>query len=199
MELSPLARERLAKAGELSPQEKERLKSEEELTAILSDFFTGRLDNEGLWMKMRGYLEAGKEALVTETQLRLTHTLSLGGSEADFKRYSSGTLSLETLKTPNRYPEMESTVKDIEKMRKQYEDEKTRAFNAIKESVRDQVKRAAEQIARQNRNQAGVVDLESSIEASVRNGQQWRQFIVAHEKDYGKRFDEILSRLVQLL
>lgn len=198
MELSPLARERLAKAGELSSEEKEKLKLDEELTSILSDFFTGKLDNEALWMKMKEYQDRGKESIIKETQLRLIHTLSLGGSESDFKRYSSGALSLETLKSPNRYPEIEVLMKNVEKMRQEYEDARAKAFAAMKNAIRDQVKRAAEQIARQNPNK-GVVDMESSVEASVHNSPQWRQFIVGHEREYGKRFDDIVNKLIQLL
>jgi hypothetical protein len=198
MELSPLARERLKKAGELSPEEKEKLKYEGEMTAILSDFYTGKLDNDSLWMKMKAYIDTGHEALVREVQLRLIHTLSLGGSDADFKNYSSGVLTIETLKSPGRYPEMEADIKAIEKIRHEYEAEKARMFNAMKSGIGDQVRKAAEQMARQQGNSAAV-DIESSIEASVRNSQQWRQFIVKYEKENGKKFEDMVNKLVQLL
>lgn len=199
MELSPLARERLEKAGELSPEEKDRLKHEEELTAILSDFYTGKLDNEGLWMKMKTYIDNGQEALVKEMQLRLVYTLSLGGSDTDFKNYSGGVLILETLKSPNHYPEIEAAIKIIEKIRREYEDERRKTFNAMKNNIGDQVRKAAEQMARQNRTSSATVDMESSIEASVRNSQQWRQFVVKYENEYGKKFDELVNKLAQLL
>jgi hypothetical protein len=198
MELSPLARERLEKAGDLSPREKENLRLEEDLTSILSDFFTEKLDNDELWMKMKEYKENGREYLIKETQLRLMHTLSIGGSDADFKRYSGGALNLENLKSPNCYPELEALIKDIEKLRIEYEDAKTGAFNAMKSNISEQVRAAAEQVERKNPGK-GAVDLESSIEASVRNSQQWRQFIVGHENQYGKRFESIVNKLSQLL
>jgi predicted transcriptional regulator len=199
MELSPLARERLAKAGELSSAEKEKLKYEEEMTSILSEFFTGKMDTEGLWTRMKAYMDEGKEDMVKEMQLRLVYTLSLGGSDADFKNYSSGVLSLETLKSPNRYPEIEAVIKTIEMTRQQYESEKTKMFNNMKNGISDQVKRAAEQAVRQSRRPGATVDMESSIEASVRNSQQWRQFVVRFEKEYDKRFEAMISKLVQLL
>jgi predicted transcriptional regulator len=199
MELSPLARERLAKAGELSSAEKEKLKYEEEMTSILSEFFTGKMDTEGLWTRMKAYMDEGKEDMVKEMQLRLVHTLSLGGSDTDFKNYSSGVLSLETLKSPNRYPEIEAVIKTIEMTRQQYESEKTKMFNNMKNGISDQVKRAAEQAVRQSRRPGATVDMESSIEASVRNSQQWRQFVVRFEKEYDKRFEAMISKLVQLL
>jgi hypothetical protein len=199
MELSPLARERLEKAGELSPEEKEKLRHEEELTAILSDFYTGKLNDEGLWTRMKTYIDNGQEELVKEMQIRLVYTLSLGGSDADFNNYSSGILILETLKSPNRYPEIETSIKNIEKTRLEYEDERTRTFNSMKSSIGDQVRRAAEQMAEQNRNSAGMVDIESSIEASVRNSQQWRQFVVKYENEYGRKFEDLVNKLAKLL
>jgi hypothetical protein len=199
MELSPLAKERLENAGELSPEEKEKLRHEEELTAILSDFYTGKLNDEGLWTKMKTYIDNGQEALVKETQLRLVYTLSLGGSDADFKNYSGGVLILETLKSPNRYPEIEAAIKTIEQTRHAYEEERARTFDVMKSSIGDQVRKAAGQMARQKRTNASMVDIESSIEASVRNSQQWRQFVVKHETEYGRKFDDLTAKLVKLL
>ena len=199
MELSPLARERLEKVGEMSPEEKERLRHEEELTAILSDFYTGKLNDEGLWTKMKTYIDNEQEELVKEMRLRLVYTLSLGGSDADFKNYSSGILILETLKSPNRYPEIETSIKNIEKTRQEYEEERTRTFDAMKSGIGDQVRKAAEQMAKQNRARADMVDIESSIEASVRNSQQWRQFVVKYENEYGRKFEDLINKLAKLL
>jgi hypothetical protein len=199
MELSPLAREKLEKAGELSPEEKTKLRHEEELTAILSDFYTGKLNDEGLWTKMKTYIDNGQEELVKEMQLRLVYTLSLGGSDADFKNYSSGILILETLKSPNRYPEIETSLNTIEKTRQEYEKERTRTFDAMKSGIGDQVRKTAEQMARQNRARADMVDIESSIEASVRNSQQWRQFVVKYENEYGRKFEDLINKLAKLL
>ena len=115
MELSPLAKEKLARAGELSATEKESLRLSEELTTLLSDFFTQKLDAEGLWMKLKQYKDEGKGSLIRETQLRLAHTLSLGGSDLDFERYYSGVLGLETLKEQSKYTELELVLKAVKR------------------------------------------------------------------------------------
>jgi hypothetical protein len=54
-------------------------------------------------------------------------------------------------------------------------------------------------MAEQNRNSAGMVDIESSIEASVRNSQQWRQFVVKYENEYGRKFEDLVNKLAKLL
>lgn len=195
MELSPLAKERLAKAGELSAAEKEKAKLNEELTAILSDFFTAKLDSDGLQQRMKKFKEQGKDFMINETQLRLAHTLSMGGNDADFDRYSSGILALEKLKGYSKYIISEKNLDNIKKLRRQYQQERTTAFSSMKDSIGGQVRMAAQQMARQKKNQNVSVDIESSIEASVRNSPQWRQFVLKHEKDYDKKLEEALAKL----
>lgn len=199
MELSPLAKEKLAKAGELSQEEKEKMKLSEELTSILTDFFTQKLETEALWAKLKEYRDMGKEPVIRELQSRLLHTLSLGGNDFDFERFSSAILSAETLKAPARYPEMESGLKDVKDLRTKYVKEKTEAFDAMKRKIGDQVRMAAQQIARQSKNANAAVDIESSIEASVRGSSQWREFSIKYENNYGQQFEKMLSKLEGLL
>ncbi len=199
MELSPLAKEKLAKAGDLSAEEKEKMKLSDELTTILTDFFTQKLKTEALWAKLKEYREGGKEAVIKELQLRLLHTLSLGGNDFDFERFNSAILSAETLKAPGRYPEIESSLKDIKDLRAKYVKEKTEAFNAMKRKIGDQVRMAAQQITRQAKNANAAVDIENSIEASVRGSSQWREFSIKYENNYGQQFDKMVAKLEKLL
>jgi len=197
MELSPLAREKLARAGELSAAEKENLKHAEELTTILSDFFTLKLDNEGLWLKLKKFKDEGQENLVRETQLRIISTLNLGISDFDLDRYGSGLLGLETLKETQRYSEIENNLNNIKKLRQQYQQEKTSKFTAIKDSIRLQVKMAAQKIAAQQGRNNAAVDVEGSIEATARSSPQWRDFSSKFEKASNQKFADILAKLKQ--
>jgi predicted outer membrane protein len=199
MELSPRAREKLAQAGELSNAEKEEMKRAEELTAILADFFTQKLDNEALWTRLRQYRDAGSESVLGEIQLRLLHTLSLGSSDFDFERYMSAILTAETLKVPNRNAELEAGLKAIRELRNKYVKEKADAFEVMKKQIGAQVRKAAQQMSRQSRNQNLPVDIEGSVEASVRGSAQWRDFNMKYENSYGQQFSTMISRLVGLL
>lgn len=193
-ELPPIARERLARAGELSASEREQIKLGEALTALLSDFFTHKLDAEGLWMALKKYWDNGKTSVVKETQLRLIHTLSLGGSDPDNERYCGTVLSLETIKTPNRYTDLEYELDSLKKLRQQYQQEKSRKFSGIKDNLREQVKAAALKMASQQKNNASV-DIESSLEATVRSSPQWREFDLNFEKIYSQKLDTLLTKL----
>ena len=199
MELSPRAREKLAQAGELSNTEKEEMKRSEELTVMLADFFTQKLDNEALWTKLKEYRDAGSESVLGEIQLRLLHTLSLGSSGFDFERYMSAILTTETLKVPNTNAELEAGLKAIKELRNKYIKEKAEAFEVMKKQIGAQGRMAAQQMSRQSRKQNLPVDIEGSVEASVRGSAQWRDFNMKYENSYGQQFSAMITRLAGLL
>ena len=188
-----MARERLAKAGELSESEKEKMKLESELTGIMADFFTKKIENDALWQRLK---EKGSEAIVKETQMRLAHTLSVGGSDHDFDRYASAILSLETLKADNQYTTIESNIDLMKKLRKKYVSEKDSAFAALKERMGSQVRKAAQQMAGQRNS---TIDVEGSIDASVRASTQWRDFIMKFENNYSSQFEALQAKLVHVI
>ena len=70
MELSPLAREKLAKLGELSDSEKEKLRFSDRLTSILSDYVTDRIDTDRLQDELEKSQEESKEFMTREIQTR---------------------------------------------------------------------------------------------------------------------------------
>ena len=47
-DLSPIARERLARIGELSQEEKEKMVDSEKVNSLLSEFYQGQIDPESL-------------------------------------------------------------------------------------------------------------------------------------------------------
>lgn len=199
MELSPLAKERLAKIGDLSPAEKERLKISEKLTQLLADYFTNKIDVNSLWLELRKCKEQGHESIIRETQSRLLNAITLTSSQADFEHCRSALLGCETLKEHSRYSDLEHGLKMLESLRLQYQQEKEKAFNSIKQSIQQQVEMAARQVLRQSNNRNISVDVEGSVEATARTTPQWRSFLLEHDKIYGQKFDELVARIKRLL
>jgi hypothetical protein len=199
MELSPLAKEKLAKVGELSTEEKGKLKLSQELTFLLADYFTNKLSTDDLWSKLKKLKENGDESVVKETQTRLIAALNLGSNDMDFGRYRSGILGCETLKEQNKYAELELCLDSLESIRQQYRKEKETAFNSMRDGVQKQVEMAARQVAKQAGNQRVAIDVQGSVEASVRGSPQWKEFILKHEKTYGQKFDGYLIKLRRLI
>lgn len=199
MELSPIARERLSRLGELSEIEKQELKFSEKLTSLLSDYFTDKIDVNKLWAELKAFKEAGKDSMIKETQNRLLYAITLGSNNIDFERCRNGILSSETLKSEGRYSELELALNTIEKLREQYQQDKDAAFNSMKDQVKSQVMRAAQQAQRQAGKEGVAVDIEGSVEASLKSSAQWRDFIVQHERNYGQKFDGQINNIEAIL
>jgi len=199
MELSPRARERLARIGELSQEEKDRLKHSEELMHLLSDYFTGKLSPEDLWMALKGYKDQGKDSMIKEAQLSLIDALGLESSDLDFERHRDGILAVETLKGEGQYLDLERNLNSIQSLCQQYKETKERAFNAMKADIERQVEMAARQMAQQTGNKALPIDIQASAEASVRNNPQWMDFSSRHEREYSLEFKKRLAELSSTL
>jgi len=199
MELSPRARERLERIGELSQEEKDRLKNSEELTQLLSDYFTDKLSPEDLWMTLKGYKDEGKESMIREAQLSLANALALESSDLDFERYRNGILAVETLKGQGQYLDLERNLNSIQSLRHQYREEKGRAFKALKANIEKQIEMAARQMAQQTGNKQLAVDIQGSAEATVRNSHQWKDFVSRHEREYSWEFKNRLAKLNTIL
>ncbi len=86
----------------------------------------------------------------------------------------------------------------MKELRQKYNKEKDEMFDFMKQQISEQVRMAAQQVARQSKNQNVAVDIEGSIEASVRNSNQWRQFAIKHESNYGQQFEALMTRLSKL-
>ena len=199
MELSPLAREKLARIGELSSAEKERLKFSEQLAAVLADYFTDRINADEFWLKLKEFKDRGQEFMVKEAQLRLLGAISLGGSHLDFERCRRGILACETLQERNRCTELELALDSLEALRQQYQREKEETFNSMREGIQKQVEMAARQVVRQVGNRKVAIDVNGSVDASVKASPQWREFLMKHEKVFGEKFDACLAKVMMLI
>jgi hypothetical protein len=120
MELSPLAKQRLARIGEPSQEQKKRLRHSQELSSLLSSYFTGRLSLNSLWARLKQCKDEGKEFLVKEASLHLVGAMSPRADEQGLKRCREGILAVETLKGNNKYSILEASLSSIENLCKQY-------------------------------------------------------------------------------
>ncbi|HUX48434.1 MAG TPA: hypothetical protein VMV76_04585, partial [Dehalococcoidia bacterium] len=64
-DLPPIAREKLARIGELTQEEKEKMTVSEKVNCLLSEFYQGQIDPEALWKRLK---EEGKPSLLREAQ-----------------------------------------------------------------------------------------------------------------------------------
>ena len=92
--LPPIVRERLAKIGEATPEEKKRMKELEELNSLLTQFYKGFLNAEGLYQRLKEYQQQGKQFLLKEAQVRLGDSFKNRRLPIRFEQGTNGILSV---------------------------------------------------------------------------------------------------------
>lgn len=189
--LPPRVRERLAEAGDLSSEEKERMRSSRELDALLSRFYRDELDSEGLWVQLRDYVGQGKEQLLHDLQVKLLDSLSLGSSDVDVEKRKDGVLAVESVKREPNTARLEAGLNAISDLRKNYEAEMQRAYDQVKAQVERDPRQRLEQV-KQGQN-VGMVQL--TVDEAIRRNPQWQEFLAQHERRYSEEFTRLIDRL----
>jgi len=195
MELSPLAKERLARIGALSPEEMARARRSSELDSRLSQYFKGELSSEDLWKELKSLKDQSDESIVKEAQIKLVNTLRLQMKQEDFEQRRSAILALETMKGDGKYSSMELIFNSIGDLRQKYTQAKEQAYEQLKASIEPQLKAITEQAIKQGLK----IDIDSSLDANIKNSPQWKDFISQHEKAGSEMFNDYIARLRQLI
>jgi thioredoxin len=94
-EVPPNIRDRLAKIGEVTPEEEERITERERLDSLLKEFYKGFLNSEGLYQKLKEFQEQGKQFLLREAREKLESSFKKKGLGIKFEEKSDGTLNVQ--------------------------------------------------------------------------------------------------------
>ena len=195
MELSPLAKERLARIGNLSPEESKLLELNRKLESLLSQYFTDIITSEDLWKKVKELKEQRDSTVPAQAQVKLLNSLRLQMSDDDLKQRRIAILALETIKNEQKYTEIETHFNSIESIRIKYTQSKEQGFEQLKSGMEAQLQAAVQQAGRQGVN----VDINRSLEANVKNSQQWKTFISELENNAAAMFSELIDRMKKLI
>jgi hypothetical protein len=187
-ELSPIARERLAKIGELTQEEKEKMVDSEKVNSILSQFYQGQLDPESLWKRLK---EEGKRPLLREAQVRMVDSLSFGSSSAELQRKRDGILAIESLKQRQNTSVIELNLKRMEDLQKRYTAEIEQAYNSIRAEVEKNPRLRVKQV-QQGQN---TMMIQLTVDEAIKQLPQWQDFLSNQEKRYKEEFAKVIDRL----
>lgn len=94
-ELPPIMRERLARSGEVTPEDKERIKDLENLDSLLKEFYADLLDSAGLWKRLKEFQDQGKQFLLKEAYTKLKRSFKWKRLPIRFEERNDGTLTIE--------------------------------------------------------------------------------------------------------
>jgi len=187
-DLPPIARERLAKVGELTQEEKEKMIDSEKVNSLLSEFYQGQIDPESLWKRLK---EEGKPSLLREAQIKLVDSLSFGSTPAELQRKRDGILAIETLKEEQNTSIVELNLNLIEDLQKRYRAEIEQAYNGIKAEVERNPQLRVKQV-QQGQN---TMIIQLSVDEAIKQLPQWRDFLSDQEKRYSQEFAKVMEKL----
>jgi hypothetical protein len=187
-DLSPIARERLAKIGELTREEKEKMIDSEKVNSLLSEFYQGQIAPESLWRRLK---EEGKPSLLREAQVRLVDSLSFGSTPAELQRERDGILAIETLKKEQNTSIVELNLNLMEDLQKRYSAEIEQAYNSIRAEVEGNPRLRLKQV--QQGQNTTVVQL--TVDEAIKQIPQWRDFLANQEKIYSQEFARVREKL----
>jgi len=189
--LPPIMREKLARIGEVTPEEKESMKEIEQLTSILSEFYKGKLNPEGLWKKLKEYKDKGKGHLLKEAQVKLLDSLTLAGDAVELQKRRRGILAIETIKEDQNTAILEQSLNSIEGLQKRYLEELEEAYSSLKAQVERNPQLRMQQV---QQGQTSTV-MQLTVEEAIKNSAEWKNFAANHEKGYSQEFAKVVDKL----
>jgi len=186
-DLPPIARERLARISELTPEEKQKMLDSEKVNSLLSEFYQGQIDPESLWKRLR---EEGKPSLLREAQVRLVDSLGFGSTPAELQRKREGILAIETLKKEQNTSVIELNLKRMEELQKKYRTEIEQAYDGIRAEVERNPRLRVKQV-QQGQN---TVVIQLTVDEAIKQLPQWREFLSNQEKRYSQEFARVMEK-----
>jgi hypothetical protein len=187
-DLPPIARERLAKIGELTREEKEKMVDSEKVNSLLSEFYQGEIDSESLWKRLK---EENNPSLLKEAQMKLINSLSFGSTQVELQRKKEGILAIETLKEEQNTPIVELNLSLIEDLQKRYKAEIEQAYNGI----RAEVERNPQLRVKQVQQGQSTMLVQLSVEEALKQLPQWQDFLSDQAKRYSQEFAKVMEKL----
>ena len=145
MELSPIARARLERVGKLTDEQQKALQRGQDVEAMLSEYYTGTANGEGLWQTAKQLSEKHGPDIITEAQSSILHTLKLHTSDEDFERRKAALLALESLKGSDRYSAIEMLLGSVASVRQRFYEVSAQAFEQVRAQMEPQLRAQAEQ------------------------------------------------------
>jgi hypothetical protein len=181
------AMERAAAMGEMSAEEKEQLKEQEKIKSILTAFFKGDLDRDGLWQKMKG----STPEVLRETQMNLINSLGLNMMSEDLLRRKDGIIALESLKKKQRVAVIEQILDGIADMQKEYQDGKEKASEELRAAIENNPQLRLKPVKTPD----GKIALQAAVSVDEAVQARLSEFLAEHEERYEFAFTRMIEKL----
>jgi len=187
--LPPRVRERLEQVGDLTPEEKQRIKDNEVLGGLVVDYFKGDLSTDDLWQKLKVYKDEGRTAVLKDVQIKIMDSIRFGTGDEELASEKKGLLAIESLKDQPDMALLEQGFDAIANLKRQYNEEKKQVYQAIKSQVEQNPDLRMQQV--QQGGQRIVMQL--GVEDAIKMNPQYKNFLAQHETKYSQAFTEMIG------
>lgn len=189
--LPPRMRERLAEAGELTPDERQKLKAAEELNTVLSGFYKGDLDSDGLWNRLKQFKEQGRTTFLKDAQMQLIDSLTINSAGPELQRRKAAIVAVETLKSQPNTAALEQSLNAIEALQARKKKEMQQGYDYLKAEIERNPQLRVQQVKQGD--QTVVVQL--TVEEAVKLRPEWKNFLTQHEAAFAEEFGKVMDRI----
>lgn len=181
------AMEKIAEMGELTTEEKEKIKDQEKLKSFLAEFYKGQLDRDGLWQKLKG----SKTSLLKGAQQNLIDSIGFGTNPEEFQQRKEGILAIETLKERQNTSAIEHILNSIKILQKEYQEGKERVANELREAIESNPQLRLRPV----RSPDGRTVLQAALSVDEAVQIKLAEFLSEHEKSYTLKFARLIEKL----
>ena len=182
-----IAMEKAASLEDLSPEEKEVMKSRKKLEPLMKEFYNGEISPDEFWQKLKG----NNTVMLSEAQLNLIDSIKFGIADAEFQKRKKGILAIETLKEEKNTPSIEQGLNLIESLQKKAELEKEQVYLNFKKVIEKNPQARMRSIEQGD----ATVVVKLSVEEAINQNPQWKQFLMEHQKNCSQEFARIVDGL----
>jgi len=182
-----IAMEKAGRIGVLSEEEKQRIKDEEKVISILKEFYQRRIDSNGLWQQLQG----SKASLLGMAQLNIINSLGLGNATEELENRMHGILAIETLKKKPNTAVIESALRVIGDLQKDYEGMKEHVIEDLKRQIEMHPQLRMQPVRAPDGRTVRQITLSVDEAVKARLG----EYLSEQEKQYSQEFSEIIREL----
>jgi len=182
-----IAMEKAGRIGVLSEEEKQRIKDEEKVISILKEFYQRRIDSNGLWHQLQG----SKASLLGMAQLNIINSLGLGNATEELENRMHGILAIETLKKKPNTAVIESALRVIGDLQKDYEGMKEHVIEDLKRQIEMHPQLRMQPVRAPDGRTVRQITLSVDEAVKARLG----EYLSEQEKQYSQEFSEIIREL----
>lgn len=186
-----IAMEKAEKLSGLSEEEKDEIKINKKIGPILSKFFKGSLDAEGLWKKLKDE----KKPALKQAQKKIIESMTVSLSQDEIGRRKNAVLALEHLKKNSDAAFAEALLDSIEELGINARQEKESFYNGLK----SQLENNPQLLVRQVNSGGKKMMVRLSVEQAISQSKEWRDFLADHERRFSQDFSENLARIKEEL